>query len=70
MATKKVKEETRKVLKDIFGYDEFRPMQEEIICNLIDGKDAFVLMPTAVVNRSVIRSRLSCVKVRVLLFHH
>ncbi|NWF35415.1 DNA helicase RecQ [Mariprofundus sp. KV] len=46
MATKKVKEETRKVLKDIFGYDEFRPMQEEIICNLIDGKDAFVLMPT------------------------
>ena len=46
MATKKVKEETRKVLKDIFGYDEFRPMQEDIICNLIDGKDAFVLMPT------------------------
>lgn len=46
MATKKIKEETRKVLKDIFGYDEFRPMQEEIICNLIDGKDAFVLMPT------------------------
>ena len=46
MATKKVKENARKLLKDIFGYDEFRPMQEEIICNLLDGKDAFVLMPT------------------------
>jgi len=46
MATKKVKEEAKKVLKDIFGYDEFRPMQEEIITSLLDGKDAFVLMPT------------------------
>ena len=46
MATKKVKEQARKVLKDIFGYDAFRPMQEDIICSLMDGKDAFVLMPT------------------------
>ncbi|MDX8395694.1 MAG: DNA helicase RecQ [Mariprofundaceae bacterium] len=46
MATKKVKEQARKVLKDSFGYDDFRLMQEEIISTMLDGKDAFVLMPT------------------------
>ncbi|PIQ30468.1 MAG: DNA helicase RecQ [Zetaproteobacteria bacterium CG_4_9_14_3_um_filter_49_83] len=46
MATKKVKDHAKKILKDIFGYDVFRPMQEEIIHSLLDGKDAFVLMPT------------------------
>jgi len=46
MATKKTKEQAKKVLKDIFGYDQFRPMQEDIVCTMLDGKDAFVLMPT------------------------
>ena len=33
-------------LKAVFGFDAFRPMQEEIIQEVIEGRDAFVLMPT------------------------
>jgi ATP-dependent DNA helicase RecQ len=33
-------------LKSVFGYDAFRPHQEEIVETLIAGGDAFVLMPT------------------------
>ncbi len=35
-----------KTLKEYFGYDEFRPMQADIINSVLDGKDNFVLMPT------------------------
>ena len=34
------------LLKRIFGYDEFRPNQAEIIEHVIQGGDALVLMPT------------------------
>jgi ATP-dependent DNA helicase RecQ len=34
------------LLRVVFGYDAFRPLQEEIVETLVGGGDAFVLMPT------------------------
>ncbi|MGH3166679.1 MAG: DEAD/DEAH box helicase, partial [Trebonia sp.] len=34
------------LLHDVFGYQEFRGLQEEIITRVIGGGDALVLMPT------------------------
>lgn len=34
------------LLKKYFGYDKFRPLQEEIVAHVIGGNDALVLMPT------------------------
>jgi len=39
-------ETLHKNLKDIFGFNAFRSKQEEIIINLLDGKDSMVIMPT------------------------
>lgn len=33
-------------LRRVFGYGAFRPHQREVIEGLVDGRDAFVLMPT------------------------
>ncbi len=34
------------ILKNVFGYDSFRPLQLEIIKNLLSGKDTLAIMPT------------------------
>ena len=36
----------QEILKDIFGYDSFQPLQLEIIKNLLAGKDTLAIMPT------------------------
>jgi ATP-dependent DNA helicase RecQ len=33
-------------LKSVFGYTKFRPLQEDIVRAILNGKDVFVLMPT------------------------
>src|ERR1700730_2355837 len=33
-------------LRKYFGYDSFRPLQEEIVLDALAGRDVFALMPT------------------------
>ena len=40
------KETLNKNLKSIFGFNSFRADQEDIILNLLEGKDSMVIMPT------------------------
>ncbi|MGI6244792.1 MAG: DNA helicase RecQ [Pseudochelatococcus sp.] len=36
----------RAVLKSVFGYDDFRPGQDEVIAAVLNGEDVFAVMPT------------------------
>ncbi|HKJ82523.1 MAG TPA: DNA helicase RecQ [Mariprofundaceae bacterium] len=46
MADKKLMQQAQDVLHSVFGYDRFRPVQEDAIASILNGGDAFVLMPT------------------------
>ncbi len=39
-------DQARAILKNVFGYDEFRPLQSEIIQHVLNKRDALVVMPT------------------------
>ena len=39
-------EKVRQILKNVFGYDSFRPLQKDIIENVLNKKDSLVVMPT------------------------
>ena len=39
-------EKAKKILKDVFGYDSFRHLQQEIIQNILNKNDSLVIMPT------------------------
>ena len=39
-------EQARHILKRVFGFDDFRPLQAEIIRDILAKKDALVVMPT------------------------
>ncbi len=39
-------QETRRLLKSVFGFDAFRPGQEEIVAAILAGRDVLAIMPT------------------------
>ena len=41
-----MKEQIRAVLKDYWGYDRFRELQEDIILSVLERKDTLALLPT------------------------
>ena len=38
--------EIRAILKQYWGYDSFRPLQEDIVLSVLDGRDTLALLPT------------------------
>ena len=48
------------ILKKFFGYDSFRPGQEQIVQRLLAGQDVLAVMPPVPVSPSVIRCPPCC----------
>ena len=49
--------EPAELLKKYFGYDTFRPMQEDVIKTILSGRDVLAVMPTEI-GRASCRERV------------
>ena len=50
----------KQVLQETFGYQQFRPGQEEIIDTVLSGRDCLVVMPLVAENPFAIKSLPYC----------
>lgn len=41
-------------LKKIFGFNQFKGLQEDVVSSILNDKNTFVIMPTGEVNHFVI----------------
>ena len=42
----KIREDIHRLLKKYWGYDAFRPLQEDIVLSVVEGNDVLALLPT------------------------